>query len=157
MGRVAHSRLDELRKCAQPMSWMDDDEVIDVLNELWSARETINDVSAKLIQDERQLAAQAAEIERLLDGNTAMLSRNIDLAAELDAEKKEVEQAYQARDVAERDRKSLAVIVETFQEMHWKLVDLFDPEMGGVSPLHYVEEQIAALRSQLEEQRKEGK
>jgi hypothetical protein len=101
-----------------------------------------------------ELAAQAAEIERLLDGNTAMLSRNIDLAAELDSAKNEVEQACQARDVAERDRKSLAVIVETFQEMHWKLVDLFDPEMRGVSPLHYVEGQIAALRSQLEEQRK---
>jgi septal ring factor EnvC (AmiA/AmiB activator) len=37
-----------------------------------------------------ELAAQAAEIERLLDGNAAMLSRNIDLAAELDAAKKEL-------------------------------------------------------------------
>lgn len=61
MGRMAQSRLEELRKCKQPMSWMDDEEVLDVLNELHTARDTILHPG----ELEAQLAAQAAELERL--------------------------------------------------------------------------------------------
>ena len=47
----------------------------------------------------------------------------------------------------ERTLDGLAHIYEVNKEFHWRLVDLFDKEVSGVSPLHYLEEHIpAALR-----------
>lgn len=56
--------------------------------------------------------------------------------------------AEQLRQVTEH-RDSLARICEVNEQFHWRLVDLFDPTMRGVSPLHYVEEQVKAMQAEL--------
>jgi phage-related tail protein len=166
MGRVAHSRLDELRKCAQPMSWMDDDEVIDVLNELWSARETINDVSDKLIQDERQLAAQAAEIERLKAKHQQELdcvSSKWELEWKCVVWKKDAELAANAATIAaqaaeiERLKNRVHSENRSVFELNEKLHESRRIESAQAHGIELLREELAALRSQLKEQRAEGK
>lgn len=50
----------------------------------------------------------------------------------------------------ERIRQSAIRIYETNEAFHWRLVDLFDPTVRGVSALHYLEEQIKELQAESE-------
>ena len=51
-------------------------------------------------------------------------------------------------DAAERGH-SLAAIVTAYETLHWQLVDLFDKEARGVSPMHFAIERVKELQSQL--------
>lgn len=64
----------------------------------------------------------------------------------------------------ESTRQGLARIYEVNQVFLWKLCDLFEPGVHGVSPLHYLEEQIttqarqiAALKALVRELREQGR
>jgi len=48
------------------------------------------------------------------------------------------------------DARSFQRQLEVFEKMHWELVDLFDKDARGVSPLHFVKERIARLTAEAE-------
>jgi len=54
-------------------------------------------------------------------------------------------------DESEKIRATLGRIYECNEAFHWRLVDLLDEGACGVSPLHYIEEQIKALQAKLTE------
>lgn len=51
---------------------------------------------------------------------------------------------------ARAERDGFQCQLKAFDKLHWELVDLFDKEARGVSPLHYVKERIAAQAAELE-------
>lgn len=56
--------------------------------------------------------------------------------------------AERERDELERIRKHAVRIYEVNEAFLWKLVDLFQPGVRGVSPLHFLEERITAAEAQ---------
>lgn len=50
---------------------------------------------------------------------------------------------------ARAERDGFQCQLKAFDKLHWELVDLFDKNAGGVSPLHYVKERIAAQAAEL--------